>query len=100
MLPGAIETMGNDLDVYLWLLAGFFCFFVLEQFLHWHHCHRSIGRHGPLGYLILIADGAHNFIGALAVLSWRWTWILGGAARQEEARGRPVPRHRASAGRG
>ncbi len=67
MLPGAIETMGNDLDAYLWLLAGFLSFFVLEQFLHWHHCHRSIGRHGPLGYLILIADGAHNFIGGLAV---------------------------------
>jgi zinc and cadmium transporter len=27
----------------------------------------AVSRHGPLGYLILVADGAHNFIGGLAV---------------------------------
>ena len=43
-------------------------FFVLEQFLHWHHCHRAEHeQHRPLGYLILLADGLHNFIGGLAV---------------------------------
>ncbi len=67
MLPEAVAAMGNELDVYLWLVAGFLSFFVLEQFLHWHHCHRAVAEHGPLGYLILIADGLHNFIGGLAV---------------------------------
>lgn len=67
MLPEAVAVMGNDLTVYMWLVGGFLGFFVLEQFLHWHHCHRPVARHGPLGYLILIADGAHNFIGGLAV---------------------------------
>ena len=67
LLPEAVTAMGNQLDVYLWLIAGFVSFFVLEQFLHWHHCHRSVARHGPLGYLILIADGVHNFVGGLAV---------------------------------
>ncbi len=67
LLPEAVEAMGNELDVYLWLVGGFFGFFVLEQFLHWHHCHRPVARHGPLGYLILVADGVHNFIGGLAV---------------------------------
>ena len=36
---------------------------MLEQYLHWHHCH----RHRPLGYLILIADGFHNIIDGLAI---------------------------------
>ena len=67
MLPEAVNAMGNELEVYLWLVGGFLSFFVLEQFLHWHHCHRAVAEHGPLGYLILVADGAHNFIGGLAV---------------------------------
>lgn len=67
MLPEAVDAMGNELGVYVWLVGGFTTFFVLEQFLHWHHCHRPLNRHGPLGYLILLADGAHNLIGGLAV---------------------------------
>jgi zinc and cadmium transporter len=67
LLPEAVGAMGNELGVYLWFIAGFVGFFVLEQFLHWHHCHRPVARHGPLGYLILVADGVHNFIGGLAV---------------------------------
>jgi zinc and cadmium transporter len=67
MLPEAVAAMGNRLEVYVWLMAGFLVFFVLEQFLHWQHCHRAVAQHGPLGYLILVADGAHNFVGGLAV---------------------------------
>lgn len=67
MLPEAVSAMGNQLEVYVALAAGFLAFFVLEQFLHWHHCHHSVGEHEPLGHLILIADGAHNLIGGLAV---------------------------------
>ena len=67
MLPEAVETLGNELAVYVWLTAGFVTFLVLEQYLHWHHCHRAVGRHRPFGYLILIGDGAHNLLGGLAV---------------------------------
>ncbi|MFO8075250.1 MAG: ZIP family metal transporter [Egibacteraceae bacterium] len=67
MLPGAIDALGNTLEVYLSVLAGFLSFLVLEQFLHWHHCHRPVSQHRPLGYLILIGDAVHNFIGGLAV---------------------------------
>jgi zinc and cadmium transporter len=67
MLPEAIEHTGNELSVYVWLVGGFAAFFVLEQFLHWHHCHRSVSEHAPLGYLILIADAVHNLLGGLAV---------------------------------
>jgi zinc and cadmium transporter len=67
MLPEAVTAMGNELEVYGWVAVGFLGFFVLEQFLHWHHCHQPVARHGPLGYLILVADGVHNFVGGLAV---------------------------------
>jgi zinc and cadmium transporter len=68
MLPEAVDALGNRLALYLWLVAGFLTFFVLEQFLHWHHCHHAVHTtHRPLGYPILVADGLHNLIGGLAV---------------------------------
>lgn len=67
MLPEAVDAMGNELTLYVWVVGGFLGFFVLEQFMHWHHCHRAAARHGPLGHLILVADGLHNFVGGLAV---------------------------------
>jgi zinc and cadmium transporter len=67
MLPGAVEHIGNDLPVYGSFTAGFVAFFLLEQFLHWHHSHREFAEHEPLGYLILLADGLHNFLGGIAV---------------------------------
>jgi zinc and cadmium transporter len=83
MLPESVDALGNGLGIYLALVAGFLVFFVLEQFMHWHHCHRAehdedVGRR-PLGYLILLADGLHNLIGGLAV---------GGAFRRRHP-GRP-----------
>jgi zinc and cadmium transporter len=71
MLPESVDALGNRLGIYLALVAGFLVFFVLEQFLHWHHCHRAEHKEHlerrPLGYLILLADGLHNLIGGLAV---------------------------------
>jgi zinc and cadmium transporter len=67
LLPQAVASLGNRLAVYGWLAAGLFGFFLLEQYLHWHHCHRPLGAHRPLGYLILVADALHNLIGGLAI---------------------------------
>lgn len=67
MLPAAVAAGQNRFSIYVALSVGFLSFFVLEQFLHWHHCHKSPSRHRPLGYMILVADAGHNFIGGLAV---------------------------------
>jgi zinc and cadmium transporter len=67
MLPESVDALGNDLTVWAWVAGGLFSFFVLEQFLHWHHCHRPVTAHRPVGYMILVADGLHNLIGGLAV---------------------------------
>lgn len=68
MLPEAINKGGSLLGIFLWLLIGFCLFFLLEQFIHWHHCHKAPSEHKtPVTYLILIADGIHNFIGGLAI---------------------------------
>lgn len=68
MIPEAVEAMGNEKIVWIWILTGFSLFFVLEQFIHWHHCHETECEHAtPFTYLILIADGLHNFIDGLAI---------------------------------
>lgn len=72
LIPAALGTGRAPVHVFLWVLAGFCLFFVLEQALHWHHCHRAatdcadVARR-PQAWLILIADGLHNLLGGLAV---------------------------------
>jgi len=67
MIPAAARQIPLD-ELFLLVLAGFAVFFALEQFLHWHHCHReAVGCKKPLTYLILIGDGLHNLLGGLAI---------------------------------
>jgi zinc and cadmium transporter len=70
MIPASIAEGGAPLVTSLWTVLGFLVFFVLEQFLHYHHCHRATAEcRQPLTYLVLIGDGLHNFLGGLAVAS-------------------------------
>ena len=67
MLPASLERV-TPMVTFLWCAAGFTVFFALEQFLHWHHCHRaSTDCKKPLSYLILLGDGLHNLLGGLAI---------------------------------
>lgn len=53
-----------------WLVGGFASFLALEQFLHWHHCHRASAEcRNPMTYLILLGDALHNFLGGLGIAS-------------------------------
>jgi len=68
MLPASLDEADDLLAPFVWTLAGFTVFFALEQFMHWHHCHRESAQcRKPVAHLILFADGVHNFIGGLAV---------------------------------
>jgi zinc and cadmium transporter len=70
MIPAAALGNADLAGVLLWAMLGFAVFFALEQFLHWHHCHRaSADCRKPLTYLILLGDGLHNFLGGLGVAS-------------------------------
>jgi zinc and cadmium transporter len=68
MIPSAVSELGNSVNLYIWIAAGFLLFLALEQFLNWHHSHsQSPQERAPLTYLILVADALHNFIGGLFV---------------------------------
>jgi len=68
LLPEAIASGGAGVGTMLPVLAGFALFFLMEQFLSWHHAHApDVAAKQPVTYLILLADGLHNFIGGLAI---------------------------------
>ncbi|MFA6097535.1 MAG: ZIP family metal transporter [Candidatus Paceibacterota bacterium] len=66
VLPEAVETGGTG--VFSYVLIGMLIFFVLERYIHWHHCHddECEKHYHPETYLNIIGDVFHNFIdGAL-----------------------------------
>lgn len=68
MLPAAPHGAGSPLMPLVWTAVGFVSFLLLEHALHWHHCHRTPSQHHPpLTYLVLLADGLHDFLGGLAI---------------------------------
>jgi len=68
LLPEAVAANGPGLGTFLPVLGGFALFFLMEQFLSWHQGHSvEPDEKQPVTYLILLADGLHNFIGGLAI---------------------------------
>jgi len=69
LLPRAIAETGatDTLPLFVVLLVGFCLFYVLEQFVHWHHHHGAVHDHEPVTYLVLISDALHNFIDGLVI---------------------------------
>jgi len=69
LLPESFERIGSKLQASVFVLAGIFAFFVLEKFLLWRHQHVLESDHPihPVGYMNLLADGAHNFIDGVII---------------------------------
>ena len=70
LLPKSFHLLADKQDeAFIYLTAGFLMFFVLEHVIHWHHCHKTdhSHTHKPVGHLILVADGFHNFLSGLTI---------------------------------
>lgn len=90
LIPESFEVLPAA-SVGLLIIGGILLFFVLEKFLHWHHTHGISGaecehEHGghqtavvgtvgsepcgaiePVGKMILVGDGVHNFLDGIIV---------------------------------
>ena len=75
LLPEAFLETENPVMVSFSALLGLLVFFWFEKLLHWHHGHHGDvseiehedGGVKPLGKLILLSDGLHNFLDGLVV---------------------------------
>lgn len=67
IIPETYEKIGNPTLISIALIGGILIFFILEKVLHWHHHepgHAEEHPH-PVGKMLLIGDGVHNFIDGL-----------------------------------
>ena len=67
LIPEAVEKSGHSSEVYLFVIAGFIVFFILEKYLHWRHCHKGKCEIHMFTYINLVGDGVHNFIDGLII---------------------------------
>jgi len=66
LIPETAAELGFGLNLSLYILLGIVIFFILEKFIHWHHCHHP-GHVHAFSYMILVGDGFHNFIDGLII---------------------------------
>lgn len=52
------------------VLVGILASFIIEKFIHWHHCHEGeCKEHAkPFVYLNLVGDGVHNLIDGVIIM--------------------------------
>jgi zinc and cadmium transporter len=69
LIPEAAEKGLDSIVLALWLILGFCLFFILEQFIRWHHCSggKCSEKPTPFSFLILVSDAVHNFIDGLVI---------------------------------
>jgi len=66
LIPESMEN-AEPTTVYIFLLAGFSMFFLIERFLHWRHCHDGKCDIHNFTYMSMIGDSIHNFIDGLII---------------------------------
>ncbi len=70
ILPETVEKFGFSLQTSGYILTGILTFFVLEKFVHWHHCHNPNDQHHKsLVATNLVGDTLHNFTDGLFIAS-------------------------------
>ncbi|MCX6750551.1 MAG: ZIP family metal transporter [Candidatus Pacearchaeota archaeon] len=69
LIPEIVNNTGFPLSIAFLILGGIILFFVIENFIHWRHCHIPTSKEHPhsLGTMNLIGDGLHNLIDGLII---------------------------------
>lgn len=69
LIPEALENSSNGTLAGTLIIVGILIFFILEKFFHWHHHGEDTNETDihPMGKLILLSDGIHNFIDGIII---------------------------------
>ncbi|MFA6536791.1 MAG: ZIP family metal transporter [Patescibacteria group bacterium] len=81
IIPEISEEFGFSEKMGMFFLAGVLIFFMIEKFVHWHHCHRVDHDHKklhPVAFTNLLGDALHNFLdGVIIAGAFAVSWSLG-----------------------
>lgn len=78
LLPEALDSPVFPLAIFAWLLLGFCCFFIMERFLRWRHCHdKECETHEHLSWMNIIGNGVHNMTDGMIIFA---SFFAGGPA--------------------
>lgn len=65
------EEEHNFLPLFLAVISGILCFFIIERFIFWHHCHHDVShqKNKPCTFthMNLIGDGIHNLLDGVII---------------------------------
>ncbi len=67
ILPEAMEYVKDTGQLFIYVIAGFYVFFILEKYLHWRHCHAAQCEVHRFTYLNIVGDIVHNFCDGLII---------------------------------
>jgi zinc and cadmium transporter len=69
LIPEALSGTEHGHEIGLLIIIGIFIFFILEKYLHWHHHEDDTNENHihPVGKLVLISDGLHNFLDGIII---------------------------------
>ncbi len=69
LIPEALENSKSTILTSVLIIAGVILFFILEKILHWHHHGEDKEESAihPVGKLVLLSDGIHNFMDGIII---------------------------------
>ncbi|MEI6326845.1 MAG: ZIP family metal transporter [Candidatus Roizmanbacteria bacterium] len=67
MIGESLKGIQYESTTALYILAGFIFSFVVERFVHWHHCHTGREHHHRLATMNLVGDSVHNLLDGFAI---------------------------------
>ena len=69
LIPEALAETENTTLTSVLIIVGILIFFLLEKLLHWHHHGEDAETSDihPVGKLVLVSDGAHNFLDGIVI---------------------------------
>ena len=67
LIGESLEGSEYEPSTALYILAGLLFSFIVERFVHWHHCRAGTEHQHRLATMNLIGDGIHNLLDGFAI---------------------------------
>lgn len=67
IIPEALGYVKDNNQLFIFIIAGYLLFFMIEKYLHWRHCHDAECKVHAFTYMNIMGDIVHNFSDGLII---------------------------------